>query len=99
MMLTCIQPSMEVSIMKLSRERAEQLALEFVKKDKNENFKLELIDVEVSKICPKYWAATFEVRTSEGDILEGPLLILVDDDFEKAMSLDEAVESHMANRE
>ncbi|WP_342566714.1 hypothetical protein MKY09_11650 [Psychrobacillus sp. FSL K6-4046] len=85
--------------MKLSRERAEQLALEYVNKDKNDNFKLELIDVEVSKIPPKYWAATFEVRTSEGDILEGPLLILVDDDFEKAMSLDEDVESHMANRE
>lgn len=85
--------------MKLSRERAEQLALEYVNKDKNDNFKLELIDVEVSKISPKYWAATFEVRTSEGDILEGPLLILVDDDFEKAMSLDEDVESHMANRE
>ncbi|MEK4522413.1 hypothetical protein MKX96_12395 [Psychrobacillus sp. FSL W7-1493] len=85
--------------MKLSRERAEQLALEYVNKDKNHNFKLELIEVEVSKISPKYWAATFEVRTSEGDILEGPLLILVDDDFEKAMSLDEAVESHMADRE
>ena len=31
--------------MKLSRERAEQLALEYVNKDKNDNFKLELIDV------------------------------------------------------
>ncbi|QTD39739.1 hypothetical protein [Sporosarcina sp. Te-1] len=83
--------------MKLSRERAEQLALEYVNKDRNENFELELIGVEVSRISPKYWAAAFKVRTSEGDILEGPLLILVDDDFEKAMSLDEAVESHIAN--
>lgn len=85
--------------MKLSRERAEQLALEYVNKDRNENFKLGLIGVEVSRISPKYWAATFEVRTSEGDILEGPLLILVDDDLEKAMSLEEAVESHIANRD
>jgi hypothetical protein len=53
--------------------------------------------VEVSNISLKYWAATFEVRTSEGHIIEGPLLILVDDDLEKAMSLDEAVEAHMAN--
>lgn len=85
--------------MKLSRERAEQLALEYVNKDRNENFKLELIGVEISRISPKYWVATFEVRTSEGDILEGPLLILVDDDLEKAMSLEEAVVSHIANRD
>lgn len=82
--------------MKLSREIAEQLALEYVNKDKNENFKLVLLGVEVSKISPQYWAATFEVRTSEGNIIEGPLLILVDDDLEKAMSLDEAVEAHLA---
>ncbi|KQU63336.1 hypothetical protein ASG66_02675 [Bacillus sp. Leaf406] len=85
--------------MKLSRERAEQLALEYVNKDRNENFKLELISVEISRISPIYWAATFEVRNSEGDILEGPLLILVDDDLEKAMSLEEAVESNIANRD
>lgn len=84
--------------MKLSRERAEQLALKYVKKDKNENFKLVLLDVEVSNVSPQYWAATFEVRTSEGHIIEGPLLILVDDDLEKAMSLDEAVEAHLANK-
>ncbi|MFB8372219.1 hypothetical protein ACWIE6_00300 [Paenibacillus taichungensis] len=83
--------------MKLSRERAEQLALEYVNKDKNENFKLVLLGVEVSEISPQYWAATFEVRTSEGHILEGPLLILIDDELEKAMSLDEAVEAHLAN--
>ena len=85
--------------MKLSRERAEQLALKYVNKDRNENFKLKLIDVEESRISPKYWAATFEVRTSEGHIIEGPLLILVDDDSEKAMSLDEAVESHIDSRD
>lgn len=85
--------------MKLSRERAEQLALKYVKKDKNENFKLVLLDVEVSNVSPQYWAATFEVRTSEGHIIEGPLLILVDDDLEKAMSLDEAVEAHLANKD
>lgn len=85
--------------MKLSRERAEQLALKYVNKDRNENFKLKLIGVEVSSISPKYWAATFEVRTLEGHIIESPLLILVDDDLEKAMSLDEAVESHIANRD
>ncbi|SHN80672.1 MULTISPECIES: hypothetical protein [unclassified Paenibacillus] len=85
--------------MKLSRERAEQLALEYVNKDKNENFKLVLLGVEVSEISPQYWAATFEVRTSEGHILEGPLLILIDDELEKAMSLDEAVEAHLANKD
>lgn len=84
--------------MKLSRERAEQLALEYLNKDKNENFKLVLLDVEVSNISPQYWATTFEVRTSEGHIIEGPLLILVDDDLEKAMSLEEAVEAHLANK-
>ena len=84
--------------MKLTREKAEQLALDYVNKDKNKNFKLELIEVGVSKISMKYWAATFEVRTLEEDMLDGPLLILVDDDLEKAMSLDEAVESHIANR-
>jgi hypothetical protein len=85
--------------MKLSRERAEQLALGYVNKDKNENYKLDLIGMEVSKISPKYWAATFEVRTSEGHILEGPLLILVDDELGKAMSLDEAVEAHILNND
>jgi len=85
--------------MKLSRERAEELALEYVNKDKNENYKLTLISVEESKISKKYWAAAFEVRTSEGHIIDGPLLILVDDDLEKAMSLDEAVEAHIANRD
>ena len=85
--------------MKLSREQAEKLALEYVNKDKNENYKLNLVSVEVSKISPKYWAATFEVRTSEGHLIEGPLLILVDDDLEKAMSLDEAIEAHLANRD
>lgn len=84
--------------MKLTREKAEQLVLDYVNKDQNKNFKLELIEVGVSKISTKYWAATFEVRTLEEDMLEGPLLILVDDDLEKAMSLDEAVESHIANR-
>ena len=54
--------------MKLSRERAEQLALEYVNEETNENFKLVLVDVEISKISSKYWAATFEVRTSEGHI-------------------------------
>ncbi|WP_079912240.1 hypothetical protein [Paenibacillus sp. 32352] len=81
--------------MKLSRERAEQLALEYVNEETNENFKLVLVDVEISKISPKYWAAAFEVRTSEGHIIDSPLLILVDDDLEKAMSLDEAVEAHI----
>ncbi|GEC89521.1 hypothetical protein [Brevibacillus brevis] len=85
--------------MKLSREQAEKLALDYVNKDKNENYKLVLVSVEVSKISPKYWAATFEVRTSEGHLMEGPLLILVDDDLEKAMSLDEAIEAHLANRD
>lgn len=85
--------------MKLSRERAEQLALEYVNKDKNANFKLVLLDVEVSNISPQYWAATFEVITSEGHIIEGPLLILVDDDLEKAMSLDESVEAYLANKD
>jgi len=81
------------SEIKLSRERAKQLALDYVNKDRHKNFELELMGVEMSKISPKYWAASFEVKTSEGDILEGPLLILVDDVLEKAMSLDEAVES------
>ncbi|MFC7677610.1 hypothetical protein [Paenibacillus sp. GCM10028914] len=85
--------------MKLLRERAEQLALEYVNKDKNENFKLVLLGVEVSNISPQYWAATFEVRTSEGHSIEGPLLILVDDDLEKAMSLDEAVGAHLAYKD
>lgn len=85
--------------MKLSRERAEELALKYVNKDKNENFKLVLLGAEVSKISSQYWAATFEVRTSEGDIIEGPLLILVDDNLEQAMSLDEAVEAHLANKD
>ncbi|WP_432774964.1 hypothetical protein AAFJ72_17445 [Brevibacillus gelatini] len=85
--------------MKLSRERAEQLALGYMNKDKNENYKLELIDVEVSKISKRYWAATFEVRTSEGHPIEGPLLILVDDEMEKAMSLDEAVEAHLLDKD
>lgn len=78
--------------MKLSKERAAQLALEYVNKEKNENYKLELIGVEESKISPTYWAATFEVRTLEGHIIEGPLLILIDDDLQKAMSLEETVE-------
>ncbi|MBB6020891.1 hypothetical protein HNR77_001953 [Paenibacillus sp. JGP012] len=83
--------------MKLSREQAEKLALEYVNKDTNENYKLILISIEISKFSPKYWAVAFEVRTSEDHVLEGPLLILVDDNLEKAMSLDEAVEAHLAN--
>jgi hypothetical protein len=49
-----------------------------VNKDKNDNYNLEIIGVEVSKISPKYWATTIEVKTSEGHILVGHLLIVVD---------------------
>ncbi|NPC93904.1 hypothetical protein HOO54_17195 [Bacillus sp. WMMC1349] len=83
--------------MKLSRERAEQLALEYVNKDKNGNYQLVLIGVEVSKVSLKYWAATFEVRTLEGHSIEGPLLILVDDNLEEAMGLEEAIDAYIAN--
>ncbi|MGF7046921.1 hypothetical protein J2T13_001423 [Paenibacillus sp. DS2015] len=86
-------------IMELSREQAEKLALEYVNKDTNGNYELILISVEISKISPQYWAAAFEVRTIEGHLIEGPLLILVDDNLEKAMTLDEAVEIHFANRD
>ncbi|MFG0212809.1 hypothetical protein ACFU8X_06880 [Brevibacillus porteri] len=80
--------------MNLSREQAEKLALEYVNKDKSDYYKLTLLSVEVSKISTQYWAATFEVTTPEGHIIEGPVLILVDDELEKAMSLDEAVQAH-----
>lgn len=52
--------------MKLSRERAEQLAFEYVDKDKNENFKLVLLGVEVSKISPQYWTATLRLEFQKG---------------------------------
>ncbi|NMO95003.1 hypothetical protein [Paenibacillus lemnae] len=81
--------------MKLTREKAQQIAIDFVNKDRSNHFYLALTNVEVSRISHKYWSATFEVITSEGHVMEGPLLILVDDDLEKAMTLDEAIEAHL----
>ncbi|MFI2859165.1 hypothetical protein ACH6EH_18875 [Paenibacillus sp. JSM ZJ436] len=81
--------------MKLTKEKAKQLAIDYVNKDKSNHYYLAMIDIEVSRISHKYWSATFEVITSEGHVMEGPLLILVDDDLEKAMTLDEAIEAHL----
>lgn len=53
---------MEVFVNKLSKERAAQLALKYVNKGKNENYNLELIGVEESKISPTYWAETSKLE-------------------------------------
>lgn len=84
--------------MNLSRDRVEQLALDYVGKHKSDHYRMNLLSVELSKVSDKYWTATFEVRTSEGDPIEGPVFILVDDELEQAMSLDEAVQEHIRNQ-
>jgi hypothetical protein len=82
--------------MNLTREQAEKIALEYVRREQSGNYTLNLLRVEVSQISPKYWAASFEVRAVTGNVIDGPLLILVDDESQKAMSLEEAV--YLANR-
>lgn len=59
--------------MKVSRERAEQLVLQYIEKDTNENFKLELVDVGISRNSPKFWAA---ILKSELDSQTNHILIV-----------------------
>jgi hypothetical protein len=66
--------------MALSREEAESSILEFVKKIDLKGYSYSLIDVRLSRRQPNKWSAIFDVYSSKGGLIDGPVIFTVDKD-------------------
>ncbi|MCM3626750.1 hypothetical protein M3194_05165 [Paenibacillus glycanilyticus] len=68
----------------MTENEAKDIAIKFIGCNASEHYTLNFISINKSPRNPNHWSVAFEVRPSNGGVLEGPIFVLVDDSSSEA---------------
>ncbi|WP_248925851.1 hypothetical protein [Paenibacillus hamazuiensis] len=63
---------------------AKEIALKFISNHTSEHYTLHFISINRSPRNPYHWSAAFEVRPTNGGMLEGPIFVIIDEKSSEA---------------
>lgn len=83
--------------MRMDKEKVTAIALAYIEKTKSPYYSLEFLFAKESVVMNKYWDIGFRVLNEDGNEIDGPLLMAVDDETGTVLTMDEVITKNINN--
>ena len=71
----------------LEEKQAQAIAEEFISSQDNRGFSLKFVSIRRDDQWPKEWSVVFDVFTEQGALLDGPVVVIVNEESNQARYL------------
>lgn len=81
----------------MNKKDIEAIAYQYEKSVKTEKYSLQLLNIVKSKFLDGYWDVSYKVIGESGNEMDGPLLVVINDDNGKISTMEEIIMQQCEN--